>query len=42
MGETGFEILKKIKNAIDPKNTFGNGNMGLTPATISVSSKLIE
>jgi len=31
-----FKMLQKIKNQFDPKNVFGNGNMGLTPSVITV------
>lgn len=34
--KSGFEMLKTIKNAIDKDNIFGNGNLNLTEAKISV------
>jgi len=42
VGETSFNILKKIKSDIDPNNTFNTGNMGLTDAIISVTSDLMK
>ncbi|KAL0477891.1 alkyldihydroxyacetone phosphate synthase [Acrasis kona] len=31
----GLDILRKIKNQVDPQNIFCNGNMGLTPSVIT-------
>ncbi|KAF0983696.1 hypothetical protein FDP41_007611 [Naegleria fowleri] len=39
--EQGVDILKSLKQKIDPNNLLGNGNMGLTKADLSVSA-LIE
>lgn len=35
VGDVAFEILKKIKKELDPKNTFNTGNMNLTKAKMS-------
>ncbi|KAL9649112.1 hypothetical protein ABK040_008489 [Willaertia magna] len=35
--EQGLEILKALKQKVDPNNLFGNGNLGLTHAVLSVS-----
>jgi len=37
----GIDILSSIKTKLDPKNVFGNGNMGLTKAKISISDSII-
>jgi len=39
--DLGIEILTSIKTKLDPKNVFGNGNMGLTKAKISISDSII-
>ncbi|EFC36883.1 predicted protein [Naegleria gruberi] len=40
VGDQGVEILKKLKNNVDPDNLFGNGNLGLTRADLSISANI--
>ncbi|EFC42211.1 predicted protein [Naegleria gruberi] len=38
--DQGVDILKGLKQKIDPHNLFGNGNMGLTQADLSISANI--
>lgn len=37
VSQPGFDMIKGLKQAMDPDNLFGNGNMGVTEASVSVS-----